>query len=113
MTTKILITLVSLVVIVLWEIRRAPKRRAIREEEKALEADAKQALKSITRMARSRAKSQSIPVPIAPEETTDVVALHPHRRVGDKVMHAHERKKPAPRPSQYQIVAARRGRGGF
>jgi C4-dicarboxylate-specific signal transduction histidine kinase len=106
MTIKIIIALAALLAIVAWEWRRWPLRKKEKADAAALEADANAALKAIAKLGRERARSRSIPVPIAPEDTTDVIALHPHRRTGDQAEHAHVRK-PQPRPSQYQIVAQR------
>lgn len=110
MTVTIFIALVALVAIVAWEIRRAPKRRAERAEERALDADANSALKAISKLARERAKSMSIPVPVmGHEDTTDVIVLHEHRRSGDQQTHAHKRREErrTPKPGEYAIVSQR------
>jgi len=95
-----------ILVIVLVERRRWPERKRDIAKSAELEADANDALKQIGRIAKQRARSMSIPVPVmGPEDTTDVIALHPHRRVNDRPADKHQHKRTASSP--YRIVAAR------
>lgn len=99
------LVLLLIVLLIAYEARRWPERKRDIAKAAELEADANDALKSINKLARDRARSMSIPIPIAPEDTTGVIALHPHHRVGEKSDHQHQRE-PRP-PSQYRIVTAR------
>ena len=103
----LILAIVLAVVLAVVEWRRWPLRKVEVAKARELEADANDALKSISRLARTRAKSKAIPIPImGPEDTTDVIALRPHRRVGDGPVEHQHRRHLTPSPSQYRIVAA-------
>lgn len=94
-----------LVALIAWEARRWPTRKAEAAKAASLDADANDAIKFIAKIARKRAQSRAIPVPIMPEDTTDVIVLHPHPTARQSDAAAAERRRE--RPSEYRIVAAR------
>ena len=100
---RIAIACLLFVALMIYEWRRRPARKLATARDAELEADANDALKAISKLARKRAQERAIPVPIMPEETTDVIVLHP-REGSARQVDAAATEQRREHPGQYRIV---------